>query len=77
MENCVEYLCNTTDTDSVLDIIELSFHMIQISHKQNKSYILQGAGIKMSAADAVKELETSRNPVASADEGGLRLPGRQ
>jgi hypothetical protein len=55
-ENCVEYLINATDIDDILDIVELSFQMIEFINLQNTAYNLQQSGIKMFADDAVNEL---------------------
>lgn len=55
-ENCFDYLLRSESTDDILDIIELSFRVIEFIHEQNRFQYLRDAGVKISGAAATSEL---------------------
>lgn len=55
-ENCFDYILQNDKADDVIDIIELSFRIIDAIHEHNHIGYLKQSGIKISAADAVAEL---------------------
>ncbi len=52
---CAEHLMNGP-TDQVLDVIELSFRVIDRGHRQFDAYVRKKAGISQNADDAISEL---------------------